>query len=657
MVYYYADGNLVGKFYVKSIQRTSKCDYKIIAQSYAGILDTMIHVGGVYNGESFPTVAAAIMGGQSATYSSDVQAVKVYGWLPYDTARANLHQLLFASGVNLTKTSTGELYFAFLDNSSAKAVADSRIYLDGTVDYTTPASGCEVTEHTYLEDTTGGEYETLYDNTSTAVSADNQLVTWDHPVSAFKTTGSIVINSSGYNHAYISGVGTLTGLPMLHTTSIISRGSSTNAARVESATLVNALNSENVADRMNTYYGSSREIRVGIIPAGERPGDYVQMKDPYSEALNGFIESMEVVGSGITKAVCGVISDYVPTASGNNYTRAAVLTGSGTWTVPSGVTRIRVACIQGGTGGTGGSRGGDGETLTLGYDSDDTRTYEMNSSANVGSGGAAGSRGAGGAVAVFNVSVSSGQSFAYSCGSGGAGGAGELTNVVDETVETDTEGVTYTYHKSYTTTAAKAGSAGGHSTFGSYSSSSGSSMSSQGGYINLVTGAIYGTYGSNGSAGGAGFRGATSLTGYGSGSAGGAPSEGTCHYYYGGSRHTQHWTSGGGGQGGSASGVAGEAGETKPDLGGYYNTRTDMPSCCEDGSRGGMGAAAPTPAKASVYGQGGQGGNGGGGGGTGGRYYWQITSSMSGSCYLPGGFGGSGGTGGQGGDGCVIVYY
>lgn len=110
------------------------------------------------------------------------------------------------------------------------------------------------------------------------------------------------------------------------------------------------------------------------------------------------------------------------------YTVTKVLTsGSGTWTVPSGVSSVKVTLIGAGGGGGGSAK---------------------RSSGNVQEGGGGG----GGACTQFTLSsLTSGQSFSYSVGSGGAGGAG--------TTGMELGGVGYV---------GKAGSAGGPTSFGSY---------------------------------------------------------------------------------------------------------------------------------------------------------------------------------------------
>ena len=58
----YANNELVGKFYVTSVDRTGKEEYLIRTTSIIGLLDTETFYGGSYNGQPFGTIAESIIG-------------------------------------------------------------------------------------------------------------------------------------------------------------------------------------------------------------------------------------------------------------------------------------------------------------------------------------------------------------------------------------------------------------------------------------------------------------------------------------------------------------------------------------------------------------------------------------------------------------------
>lgn len=107
-VEWYCGTWLIAKGYVKSIERTSATTWKITCVSGIGLLDERMHPGGIYTGQKFSTVFADIVG-DSFKYvwegrSIALKNMSVFGWLPYDTARNNLHRLLFAMGATLKRT-------------------------------------------------------------------------------------------------------------------------------------------------------------------------------------------------------------------------------------------------------------------------------------------------------------------------------------------------------------------------------------------------------------------------------------------------------------------------------------------------------------------------------------------------------------------------
>lgn len=153
------------------------------------------------------------------------------------------------------------------------------------------------------------------------------------------------------------------------------------------------------------------------------------------------------------------------------YENSVVLTGSGTFTTPDGVTSLKISLVQGGTGGRGG--GGGVMVYETWSEPDDT---------------VGGDGGAGGKVFVTTIDVSANQTFSYSCGDGGAGGSGGAI------------GQDGPY-----------GSAGQETVFGQFSSANGKAF--ENGFMDIRTGAVYAAPGSKNS------------PGYGSGGVGGKNGE------------------------------------------------------------------------------------------------------------------------------------
>lgn len=607
VVWYFLDNVLIAKMYLKSVYRISQYVYKINAMSVIGLLETQKHYGNVYRGVSFEDIAREIIGDAvDFTVADDVKHLQIYGWLPYANKRANLHQLAFSSGVMCAKDENGDLLFRFITNENSKVIPKSRIYYGGKVDYPAFASAVDVTEHSFFSLPTD-QVVTVYDNTDGSETADHTFIAFrDAPLHDLETTGTLVIEDSGVNWAIVTGTGALTGKKYTHSTRVLHLAAENagdqreNVATVSDAYLVNVTNSDNVARRVLAYYNSRKVVTASIVEQGEKCGDLITGFDPYNEPISGFIASMRSNISGIVKADCEIITDYVPTGQGSNYTKYVVLTGSGVWDIPAEVFEKEHPTIQATliSGGHGGYKGSPGKTDSSAW------TTVVGPATDGGDGG---DPGPGGRVVVVTIDCNGKVSIPYDCGAGG---------------ESDSDGE--------------------DTTFDAYSSSAG--IPSVYGVANIFTGEVYGTVGAE--KGVAGGRGS------------GGSSIGTTVTYKGnswgpGANNTSRVTNGdmyanGGYGGGAAVGSNGSAGNNgsivlQPN-GSYFTT----------GGRGGAGANGGAGNDSAILGGGGNGGHGGGGGGQGGSCRGESTNyQMQGSSGTPG----QGGPGGRGGDGVIVIYY
>lgn len=669
-IWYYNNDNLIGKFYSQRIVRTGKVKFDVLAVSAIGILDGQQHNGNVYSGQRFEDVVQDIVGEQfKFTCNDDVKSIRVSGWLPIGTRRSNLHQLLFAFGVALYKDSNGDIVFKFPDTGTVRSIPNNRIFLGGQVDYRTPATKAEVTEHTFIKSPVD-ESVTLYDNTE-GEFANNVFVSFkEAPIYDLSATDSLTIVESGVNYAVVNGVGVLTGKRYSHTTRVLSAHIDSSdvtekAVSVTDATLVNVANSENVLKRVLAYYSSAKIVRNEIILEGELAGDQVSFNNPYDEVEQAYISTMDVSTGSFLKASCEMITGYYPSGGGNNYTQSVVLTGIGVWTSPI-TGKIRVAIIGGGTGGKGGFCGesGDGYETHYSFSDGEGTLYYINKNGSksslgglsrdseqyfgysggkeVGSGGSPGTPGHGGKVLIVSLEVTKGQQFAYSCGVGGSGGAGQKY----------TDGIPYNI-KPHSFSDPVEGSDGTDSVFGNYSSEYGSVLDT--GFLNVITNEVFAQLGIAGTTGNKGFTGGETVNDKGNG-VGGNPGTGVdANAYYYNSNPTFkdyecEYLCGGGGDGGSAFGSVAPRGLNGTN---YYVYDSSMLH-----GMGARGATPKKPDKPTTPGQGGHAGHGGGGGGTSGAFKRKLSSKFMGvTNTMAGGLGGDGGDGGDGADGGIVIYY
>lgn len=668
-IWYYNNDNLIGKFYSQRIARTGKAKFDVLAVSAVGILDGQQHNGGIYTGQTFASVAGDIIGDQfTFTCAGDVANISIVGWLPIGTRRSNLHQLLFACGVALYKDADGEIVFHFPDTGTVKNIPDNRIFLGGNVDYQTPATKAEVTEHTFLTSPVDEEV-TLYDNTDSE-TANHVFVTFQNaPVYDLAVTDTLTIEDSGVNYAIVSGTGTLTGKKYSHITRVLSSNTGDDTAvekavSVTEATLVNVANSENVLKRVLSYYSSARIIRNDIVLEGELAGDQVSFNNPYNEAEQAFIASLDITASSFLRASCEMITGYYPSGGGNNYTKSVVLTGSGEWVSPI-TGKIRVAIIGGGTGGSGGLCGecGDGyeihysfsdgtgdvshidkngsQSLIGSLSRDASNDFGYSGGKNPGIGGSPGTPGHGGKVFIVSLNVTKGQRIPYSCGVGGIGGKGQKY----------TDGIPYNI-KSHSFSDPTEGTDGTDSTFGSWSSADGKVQDY--GFLDVITNQLLAQIGESGTSGNSGFLGGATVTDKGGG-VGGNPGSGVdANAYYYDTRPAFkdvacEYSCAGGGDGGGAFGASSPRGLNGTDYYVYDGTMLH--------GMGARGATPRKPDKPSAIGRGGQAGHGGGGGGTAGYFKRKLQSIYQGIANaLAGGLGGDGSDGGDGADGGIVIF-
>jgi len=677
-IYWYISGTFFTKGYLTSVERIGDYYFKLTCTSGVGLLDSKMHTGGLYTGQAVKSILSSIIGETFAyNIASSVQNIPVYGHLPYDTARANLHRLLFAIGAVMRKHSASIDYtFTFLGNS-IKQIPSSRVSINGSVASRLPATRAEIVEHAYYA-VNSVEELLLFDNTNIAeLPAQNQLVIFNDPiiVSSLTTTGTLTINESlrGVNYAIVTGKGTMSGKPYTHTKHIATReinqaGTPEKSVRIQDNHLISAVNSRNVARRALNYFSSVKTFKGKLILENERCGDYVQTSDAWGELTQGYLHKTVIRPTSVIGADVEIIDGYISDANGNNYSNIVVLTGSGTWAIPSDVDDLRIVLVGGAQGGQGGYDGSPGlggvPPMVMGYYwvmIDGHRAgvvpyyhYLRYTNQPPQKGGAAGAGGEQGKVLVIDLDIQQqGSVIIYRCGTGGAGGESN----------------------------GGAGSAGTATTARIGSEQWTSEDGDNGGYYDPVGKKTYGVAGKKGYAGGNGGACTTETDAYSGkwggddgrdgangksvagwiGGKGGTGTGTNGQNYPGKGLENEKFYANGSGGGGAAYGAVGGDGETYSveDMG-YDGYRII-------GAKGGDGADALPPEKAT-YGTGGRGGNGGGGGGnaSGVRCFHPYYYDWEGE-YQRGGLadsrnalpsrGGLGSIGGAGGDGCIIVYY
>lgn len=615
-VEYFRSGSRVGVYYLQSVTRVGPKLYTLSALSAVGLLIVRPHRGGIYTGQTVAEVVAEICGDIPVLIETVYRGIKLYGWLPIASARDSLVQVLFAIGAWLHTDENGTLRVQKLWDGTASIIGPGSVHAANIqVKYLDPVSSVAVTEHQYIA---GTEDVTLFEGTA----QQGDVIEFDEPAHTLTAEGFTILES-GANYAVLSaGTGKLTGKSYIHNRRVVTRtvteGAAKNVEEIADATLVSLVNSSAVAQRMAAYYACREQLTVDVNPAGEHAGHVVSLWNEWDKQQTlACIASRETKISGLLKSSTSALVGFLPPQPETTeyYDERVILTNSGEWTVPEGVTSLRVVLVEHGADGLDGSSGASGGSVSLIVTDAEAKpggTWSRQPGAG-GAGGAGGEGGLGGRILSADLDVFSGTVFAYSA---------------------DTE-----------------------TTFGTLSAQNGSR--SDAGFTDPVTGDVFGKKGDDGSAGGdGGGGGSANGSNFNPGengtgvppNTGGAGSEGNYKRFeesetvY---KNGYLLVAGGTGGGGAAVG----------------NNGQDAVQPLTSGVRAGAGANAEPPSGAVNYGCGGYGGNGGGGGGGASGLYlrhgaYMYDGTPSGTWLdLAGGAGGSGSTGSPGGDGCIIIYY
>lgn len=658
---HFVDSNLVSKYFLSESKRLGKRNYQYSLFSAIGLLDRQYFSGGLYTGTSLSSVIGSILSNTGIEYSisSDLNSVTVYGWLPYSTKRDALQQVLFATNVHLFKDDNRNFRFGYFDNSSISDIPSSRVFENGSLQYPKLATKVTVVEHGFYN--LGSEEETtLFDNTQGSI-ANNTLIQFNNApviVSSLRTTGSITMSNITVNTAVISGQGTIIGKPYTHIKTNIVRNYSGDDDRdeyevqVTEATLVSVTNSEAVADRVADYYFNYYIVNADVKLIDEKCGLLYSLENTYGGTSTGILSKINKVFSSFVRGSCEFICGTNVSEEGGSsaFTQYALISSDGTWTVPSGIDRIRMIIIGGGSGGSSGYKGEDGDEYHSG-----------------GQGGNGGPGGSSGRVYTVTLNVNSGDSLSVSLGDAGIGGEACDSTMYANLGTSGTDTVV-TYNGTQ------------------YSSARGSSSAS--GIANIFTGDVYAKPGAIGIAGANGGDGCTSYSSnYDERKAKkGDDVESGSTIYNGGSYgnpsyitsivNSKTYYAGPGGGGGASATADGSNGGNGNAVRVNYDHDVEpgfdyeLEEIHTIGGDGGNGASASARSSTTVYGSGGDGGHGGGGGGGAGNgstdsyQYENYTPTSSEGHFLTVievmgavGVGGNGGAGGNGAPGCVLIYY
>lgn len=355
---YYHRERLQGTYYIESVERTGKFTYTVTANNALALLDQSDHMGGIYTGQTVEELVAEIC---NIPYQVQTKfaKVKLYGWLPVATRRANLAQVLFAVGAQAKVDQIGTLRIEALWDGVSSAITPDRVFWGDKVRYEAQVTEVSVLEHQYIP---GTEEIQLFEGTTQS----GDVIQFQEPVHSLVASGFSLLEQ-GANYAKVSaGTGTLTGKKYVHTTrdvrQTVTPGDVANVVEVKEATLVSLVNSAAVAERLAEYYKWIEAMEATVVYDGERPGDVIAFEHPFGGASVGCVKSASItIGGRLVAQETTAIGYRPPLFTQTEILDGRVLIDADTaWTVPDGVTSVRAVLIGGGDGGGSGASGQSG---------------------------------------------------------------------------------------------------------------------------------------------------------------------------------------------------------------------------------------------------------------------------------------------------------
>lgn len=619
-VEYFRDGRRMGIFYLQTVERVGPGSYHLSGLSAVGLLMTRKHNGGIYTGQTAGEVIRDICGDIPVKVESVYESRKLYGWLPYvqpsqSSARDNLAEVLFAIGAWLGVDNDGVLRVEKLWDGTASAIGPGLIHAEGcSVQYTDAVSAVEITEHQWVP---SSDAVTLFEGTT----EQGALIVFDDPAHDLTADGFTILES-GANYAVVSaGSGTLTGQGYTHITRIIRKtvaeDAEENVVAITDAHLVSLTNSVDVANRTADYYRHRETIQVDINPLSGPPGNVVQIYHPWDKVMvSACIAERETTISGLLKSGIQALVGFTPPQpdAAEYYDERILLTGSGTYTIPAGVSTIRAVLIGKGTDGEAGHNGYGSSTAGATLENKENGSW---GGIPAGEGGKGGRGGPGGKIFIVTIDSIGSRSFFYNA-------------------------------------------SGDEVSFGSYSSADGAS--SESGYVDPITQETFARKGKDGVAGGKGGSVGSSGDSVGEHHGGAGRSSWSESYETGkspilqGNDYSVRGSVTGLGGGGASNGADGNS-AAKSTI--KFQRRSLSPDILVDPD--GLGADGSDGSDGENYGDGGDAGDGGGGAGAIGKVTISISPAPTVShsvgwsgCFSPGG---KGGKGGKGKAGCIILYF
>lgn len=271
---------------------------------FLGVIDKTQFLGGIYSNKNAGQLFDEIMTSaevETGEYevSDDLRAKTITGWIPICTHREAVQQWAFAVG-GLVDCSRGKKIKAYSPvNTEAGTITHDDKFMGHKVTLKPLVTGVNITAHQY---TVGADSTTAYEGT---LPAGENLVTFGQPYSGLSVTGG-TLKTSGANYAVItmSAAGTvkITGKAYVDSTTVYSVVASELPANAkpnviavdESATLINASNALEIAQKIYAYNQNRYQDEGDIILGNQHVGEVWRMNSLNNRDIVGSVKRLEI---------------------------------------------------------------------------------------------------------------------------------------------------------------------------------------------------------------------------------------------------------------------------------------------------------------------------------------------------------------------------
>lgn len=264
----YFNGELKATTFVSTSARKGLKVWDVQCEDYIGALDDATFFGGIYYSYSASELLDKIFAKAKVPYNVtfDISGVKVSGYLPIDSCRASLMQVLFAIGAVALTEGRDVVEIAKISHNVSQTIEKERIKIGQSFNYETNVTAVEITAHSYSvseEETTAYEGE----------AGTDIMVKFSQPLHSLSITNG-TIKESNANYAIIDAGEEciLTGKQYTHNTVVKSRKNEIlnaqdvdNVRSVTDATLVNYSNADSILDNYYEWLLKTQDVNVDVI--------------------------------------------------------------------------------------------------------------------------------------------------------------------------------------------------------------------------------------------------------------------------------------------------------------------------------------------------------------------------------------------------------